>query len=201
MPPSRTTYHHGDLRRALLDAAEAELIERGVEGFTLRGVARRAGVSHAAPAHHFKDTAAMLTALAAVAAERLTATLRQRKASATNNPRARLVASGIGYIEFALANPALFKLLFGSERPASDDPELVRNATAAFADLVEGIEAVAGSDPLSTPDGRVDVAAAWSLVHGAASLLIAGRMGFIRAELEADREAFLRRLVEKILPG
>lgn len=201
MPPSRTTYHHGDLRRALLGAAETELIERGVEGFTLRGVARRAGVSHAAPAHHFKDTAAMLTALAAVAAERLTATLRQRKAAAPNDPRARLVASGIGYIEFALANPALFKLLFGSERPASDDPELVRNATAAFADLVEGIEAVAGSDPLSTPDGRVDVAAAWSLVHGAASLLIAGRMGFIRAELEADREAFLRRLVEKILPG
>ena len=62
---ARHAYHHGDLRKALLDAAEAELAEKGVEGFTLRGCAKRAGVSHAAPAHHFKDANALLTALAA----------------------------------------------------------------------------------------------------------------------------------------
>lgn len=200
MPPSRTTYHHGDLRRALLAAAEAELIEKGIEGFTLRGVARRAGVSHAAPAHHFRDTAAMLTALAAVAAERLTATMARRRDAAPDDPRARFVASGTGYIDFALANPALFMLLFGSERPDSDDPDLVRHASAAFASLVDGVAAIKGADPLGDEEGRLDVAAAWSLVHGAASLLIAGRMKFLRPALDADRDAMLARLVERILP-
>ena len=201
MPPSRKTYHHGDLRRALLAAAEAELIEHGIEGFTLRGVARRAGVSHAAPAHHFKDTAAMLTALAAVAAERLTKTMKQRQNEAADDPRARFVASGTGYIEFALANPALFMLLFGSGRPDSDDPDLVRHASDAFSNLVDGIAAIAGKDPLADAGGRLDVAAAWSLVHGAASLLIAGRMKFVRPALEADRDAWLQALVERIVPG
>jgi len=201
MPPTRQTYHHGDLRRALLVAAEAELIEKGVEGFTLRGVARRAGVSHAAPAHHFKDTAALLTALAAVAAERLTETMTRRGKAAADDPRARFVASGTGYIDFALENPALFTLLFGSERPDSDDPDLVRHASAAFAELVDGIAAIGGKDPLADAGGRIDVAAAWSLVHGAAGLLIAGRMKFLRSALEADRDAVLARLVERIVPG
>lgn len=200
MPPSRATYHHGDLRRALLVAAEAELIEKGIEGFTLRGVARRAGVSHAAPAHHFKDTAALLTALAAVAAERLTGTTTRRSKAAADDPRARFVAAGTGYIDFALENPALFMLLFGSGRPDSDDPDLVRHASAAFANLVDGIAAIGGKDPLADADGRIDVAAAWSLVHGAASLLIAGRMKFLRPALEADRDAVLARLVERIVP-
>ncbi len=200
MPPSRATYHHGDLRRALLVAAEAELIEKGIEGFTLRGVARRAGVSHAAPAHHFKDTAAMLTALAAVAAERLTATMTRRRDAARDDPRSRFVASGTGYIDFALEHPALFMLLFGSGRPDSDDPDLVRHAGAAFANLVDGIAAIKGNDPLGGAEGRLDVAAAWSLVHGIASLLVAGRMKFLRPALDADRDAVLARLVERILP-
>ncbi len=198
--PSRGTYHHGDLRRALLVAAEAELTEKGIEGFTLRGVARRAGVSHAAPAHHFKDTAAMLTALAAVAAERLTATMTRRGAAAPDDPRARFVASGVGYMDFALENPALFTLLFGSGRPDSDDPDLVRHAGAAFANLVEGMAAIAGKEPLADAEGRLDVAAAWSLVHGAASLLVAGRMKPLRPAADADRDAWLGRLVERILP-
>ncbi|HHZ10277.1 MAG TPA: TetR/AcrR family transcriptional regulator [Rhizobiales bacterium] len=199
--PPRTTYHHGDLRRALLVAAEAELIERGIEGFTLRGVARRAGVSHAAPAHHFKDTAAMLTALAATAAQRLKAAMSRRREAAPDDPRSRFVASGTGYIDFALENPALFTLLFGSGRPDSDDPDLVRHAGAAFADLVEAIAAISGKDPLADAEGRLDVAAAWSLVHGAASLLVAGRMKPLRPAADADREAWLQRLVGRIVPG
>ncbi|MEI5579289.1 helix-turn-helix domain-containing protein, partial [Streptomyces brasiliscabiei] len=70
---TRQPYHHGDLRRALLVAAEHELEEKGIEGFSLRGVAKRAGVSHAAPLHHFKDTRALLTALAGVGFERFLA--------------------------------------------------------------------------------------------------------------------------------
>src|SRR4051794_796732 len=105
------SYHHGDLRKALLIAAEADLAEKGLEGFTLRGCARRAGVSHAAPAHHFKDTGALLTALAADGYERFTAAMQKRQAAETT-ARARLIGAGLGYLDFALANPALFRLMF-----------------------------------------------------------------------------------------
>src|SRR6478609_8578950 len=94
--PKAGAYHHGDLRKALLDAAEAELAEKGLEGFTLRGCAKRAGVSHAAPAHHFKDANALLTALAAVGHERFVAAMRKRQSEATGQ-RGRFVASGLGY--------------------------------------------------------------------------------------------------------
>src|SRR5688572_25193146 len=70
----RDGYHHGDLRAALISAAEEELVEKGVDGFTLRGCARRAGVSHAAPAHHFKDVRALFTALATIGLRRLAET-------------------------------------------------------------------------------------------------------------------------------
>lgn len=196
----RAAYHHGDLRQALLRAAEDELVEKGVEGFKLRGVAKRAGVSHAAPAHHFKDTAAMLTALAAVAAERLLVSIRARQADAGPTPRARFLAAGTGYVAFALENPALFKLMFGSERPDSDDPDLVRHADAAFENLVECIAGVRGSDPRWSDAGRLDIAATWSTVHGIAHLLIAGRMRFLRPMLEADRDGTLAALIGRALP-
>ena len=142
----------------------------------------------------------MLTALAAVAAERLTATMTRRRDAAADDPRSRFVASGTGYIDFALENPALFTLLFGSGRPDSDDPDLVRHAGAAFANLVEGIAAIAGKDPLADAEGQLDVAAEWSLVHGVSSLLVAGRMKSLRPPAQVDREAWLRPLIERKLP-
>ena len=198
--PRKTAYHHGDLRQALLAAAETELAERGGEGFTLRGVAKRAGVSHAAPAHHFKDTNAMLTALAASAAERFAGALRDRQARAAGDARSRLVAIGVGYVEFALGNPALFRLMFGSQRPDARDPHLDHHASAAFMILVEGVGALRGDDPLASARGRADVAAAWSVVHGIANLLIAGRMGFIKPMLDADFEATVAAIVGRALP-
>jgi AcrR family transcriptional regulator len=193
-------YHHGDLRQALLEAAELELDEKGLEGFTLRGAARRAGVSHAAPAHHFKDTAAMLTALAIVAAERLTKSLEKHRASALGGARNRIVASGVGYIVFALENPALFKLLFGSERPDSDDPRLIEQAAQAFRLLTVDIAELRGSEAMDSEEGMLDTAAIWSAMHGIASLLIANRMRFLRPMLKRDRDATLAQLVERTLP-
>lgn len=200
MMRARSAYHHGDLRQALLDAAEIELAEKGLEAFTLRGVARRAGVSHAAPAHHFKDTAAMLTALATVAAGRLTASMRHYRARAGSTPRAGIVASGVGYIAFALESPALFKLLFGSERPDSDDPGLIQQADRAFRVLADDLSALLGSDPLGDREGMFETAAIWSAVHGIASLLIANRMRFLKPMLDRDRDGTLASLVERALP-
>ena len=144
---ARHTYHHGDLRKALIEAAEAELAEKGVEGFTLRGCAKRAGVSHAAPAHHFKDANALLTALAVVAAERLYDSMERRHARAEKTPRAQFIASGVGYVEFALANPALFRLMFSSDRPDASDESLHRQSGAAFMVLVGDVAALTGGRP------------------------------------------------------
>ena len=90
-PAEAPRYHHGDLRAALLAAAETELDERGVESFSLRGVARRAGVSHAAPAHHFRDVRGLLTALAAEGFARFLAAQRAREAAAGADPHNRMV--------------------------------------------------------------------------------------------------------------
>ncbi|MCU0912422.1 MAG: TetR/AcrR family transcriptional regulator, partial [Rhodobacteraceae bacterium] len=97
-------YHHGDLRAALLAAAEAELEARGIEAFSLRSVAKRAGVSHAAPAHHFGDAGGLLTALAAQGFRRFVANQAAHEDRAGADPAARLVESGLGYIAFAGAN-------------------------------------------------------------------------------------------------
>lgn len=197
---NKQSYHHGDLRQALLAAAEAELSEKGVEAFTLRGVAKRAGVSHAAPAHHFKDTGALLTALAATAFERFAEVMRQRLRLAPDDARSRHVACGLGYIDFALANPALFKLMFGSQRPNAGDPELSRHGDEAFRILVDAVEGVCHADPLASEAGMTDIAASWAIVHGIATLLIAGRMPFLEPLFARDRDAVLSRLIGRALP-
>ena len=132
-------YHHGALRTALLDAAEAELGEHGIEGFSLRGVAKRADVSHAAPAHHFRDANGLLTALAARGYERFLARQQDFQHQAPAEPRAQLEAIGVGYVNFAVENPALFRLMFGSDRTDYNDPELKTSAEAAFFALVDGV--------------------------------------------------------------
>lgn len=176
---SRAAYHHGDLRRALLLAAEAELSDKGVEGFSLRGCARRAGVSHAAPAHHFKDVAGLLAALAADGFSRMLAILERRAETGGPDAVGRLVSLGLGYIEFAKANPALFRLMFGSGRPDYDDADLVEAATAAFQHLVDNVAAVSGPDPLASAAGRRRVAGVWAMAHGLAELTILRRMRFL----------------------
>ena len=132
-------YHHGALRAALLDAAESELGEHGIEGFSLRGVAKRADVSHAAPAHHFRDANGLLTALAARGYERFLARQQDFQRQAPAEPRAQMEAIGVGYVNFALENPALFRLMFGSDRTDYNDPELKSSAQAAFFALVDGV--------------------------------------------------------------
>jgi AcrR family transcriptional regulator len=198
---ARPPYHHGDLRGALLVAAEEELREKGVEDFTLRGCAKRAGVSHAAPAHHFRDAGALLTALAAVGFVRFMSAMEARR-SAAAGPRERLIALGLGYIDFATSESALFRLMFSSDRPDFDDPELHRVASGSFGMLVESVGAVRGVDPFEDRMAMLDVAAAWSMVHGIADLALSGQLKFLdEMGLADDLEAAYRNLIERILPG
>jgi AcrR family transcriptional regulator len=192
-------YHHGDLRQALLAAAESELAEVGIERFSIRSVAKRAGVSHAAPAHHFRDAAGLLTALAAEGFRRFLQTQRARQAEAAAQPHEQIVAAGLGYIDFALAYPALFHLMFISSRPEWSDATLNAAASAAYEYLEAGVAALRekGASPASEAS---DVAAAWAIVHGLAALIQADRLKMLQGLSRASRDAVLAGIIRRFLP-
>jgi AcrR family transcriptional regulator len=186
-------YHHGDLRAALLAAAEIELAEKGIEAFSLRQVAKRAGVSHAAPAHHFGDANGLLTALATHGFEVFLATQKQYEANAAKTPRDQLIASGLGYVGFARARPALFRLMFGSERTDYGDASLKTAANASFMNLVTLVQQC-GSNSAQ------DVAMVWVTAHGLADLLIGGRLNLIEQMSEVALQDMLGNIIARSLP-
>jgi AcrR family transcriptional regulator len=199
---SPAPYHHGDLRTALIEAAELELAEKGVEAFSLRGVAKRAGVSHGAPAHHFGDARGLLTAMAARGYELFIATQCGRQEAAKDDAKSKLVAAGLGYIDFALERPALFRLIFASERPDRSEPELAKGATDAFEKLVDDVGLVVGGDPQAA---MRNVIAVWVTAHGLADLMLGDRFNRIApfAQMGTDEreqlfgELILRSIAEK----
>lgn len=179
----RERYHHGDLQRALIAAAEAILIERGVEGFTLREAARRAGVSAAAPAHHFGSAAGLLTEVALLGFETLTRFLRDGAAEGGADPAARLHGQGRGYVRFARVHPARFLLMFRKDRLNWQDGRLRAAGQAAFAELEDAVRAYRGigaGQPLDRA-ALTTVLAAWSVVHGFAHLALDGKFDGVGA--------------------
>ncbi len=195
---SKSNYHHGDLRRVLLAAAEEELSEKGGEAFSLRRVAKRAGVSHGAPAHHFKDSRGLLTELAAVGYQRFIEAQQRRQQDAATDAESQLAASGLGYIDFASANPALFRLMFSSERPDKESPVLSKSADAAFEKLVNEVARISKTDPYCDQRAMTDVVAAWTISHGLADLLIADRLSrfsFLADMNATDRDAIFSELI------
>ena len=156
-------YHHGDLPRALLEAAVEAIAEVGPAALSLRDLARRTGVSHAAPAHHFGDKAGLLTAVATDGFRQLAATLGQ-----TYQATGSFLELGVAYVGFAVTHRAHFEVMFRPELYRTDDPELVQAREQARALLYPPAAEAANS-----PDGRDELragVAAWSLVHGLATL-------------------------------
>lgn len=156
------TYHHGDLRNALVEAALA-LLRAGKE-LSLRGAAIRAGVSHAAPYAHFRDKDALLAAIAA-SGYRLFAARLERASGSEHDLRAKKRALARAYVAFATTEPELFRLMFGPQKLQS--AELEEASTTAF-------KALSTTVPGSSPG--LGALAAWSLAHGLASLLVDGRI-------------------------
>jgi len=171
-------YHHGDLRAALIEATEGLLAERGIEGFTLREVARRAGVSPAAPLHHFGSAAGLLTEVSILGFEELTRCLREGTATGGKDPARRLRGQGMGYVQFALAYPGRFQLMFRKDRLMQDE-RLKEAADAAFVELEIAVRDYTGwgrEKPLSRAT-QATVLAAWSTVHGFAHLALDEKFG------------------------
>lgn len=196
----RRPYHHGDLRAALLAAAETELEMAGIERFSLRAVAKRAGVSHAAPANHFDGADDLLTALAASGYVRLDAALRS-EGDAAGRPADRIAHAAAAYVRFAMGRPALFRLMFSSARPDFAHPDLKAAADAAFMALVEDVRARTGADPFAVEDAMRELMIAWGLVHGLADLMNAGRLTPLLERPEAEREKIVRDLARRALGG
>lgn len=170
-----STYHHGALREALLEVAEAVLLEHGVEGFTLRECARRAGVSHGAPAHHFGDARGLLSEFTAVSFERLDALMSAYRARSAVDAYSQFAATGLAYVDFALANRARFQLMFRSDRLDSGNERLIAASTRAYRQLADTVTAMLPtSERGREPTERV--ALAWALAHGISTLMLDNRL-------------------------
>jgi len=177
MPPHKRAYHHGDLRAALLECAAQIIREQGIGFVSLREVARRLGVSHGAPAHHFKSKASLLTALAVQGYERLAETvIAELAASGTTDPRRQLETIGTGYVRFAVDNPEHFGMMFRRERLDESDVELMRASEVCFGLLVRTVHACELAGYLRGGVSETVSVAAWSMVHGLAALWIDGRL-------------------------
>jgi len=169
-------YHHGDLREALVAAGRKLVEEKGIRGFTLRECARRAEVSHAAPAHHFASMDDLLAELVRRGFAELTAAMTTESNRASDKePTSRLVGLGVGYMAFAAANPTLFQLMFSLEanhiesKGGDEGAESVRRLLAGVLDDVIG-------------DAQGDVRQqaadlAWATMHGFITLVLEGGIG------------------------
>jgi len=171
---SKPRYHHGDLRRSLIDASLALIAEEGFSALTLREVARRAGVTHAAPYRHFEDKEALLAAVAEEGFRAMTAQMHERM-SRENGPAERLAACGVAYVLFAVRHPAHFRVMFGPHfaRPALHEG-LSTEGSNAFGLLVQSIIQGQQMGVLREGEPLPLALGAWSLVHGLASLLVDG---------------------------
>lgn len=196
--PKRAAYHHGDLRQQLLKVAEEIILERGVDGFTLREAARRAGVSPAAPAHHFKDAKGLLTEVALLGFREFGDALEAADQAGGSDAARRLRLQGTAYVEFALRQPARFQLMFREDKLDHSHAEFQSVASRAYQILEGAIRAAT-----STPPGQELplrsyglLLAVWSMVHGYSHLALGGEIRAVnRAAVSRDT------LLNSLLPA
>lgn len=172
--PAAKPYHHGDLRRALVETAAEMLREERGWQFTLREVARRAGVSHGAPYKHFPDKAALLAELALAGFDQLRLAM---EAAATPRPsllRDELLVTARAYIDFGVRNPSLYRLMFSTTATTSEDVHLADRALAAMGTVLELLARGQQTGALKRQPVPDQAAACWAQVHGLTMLSIDG---------------------------
>lgn len=166
------TYHHGDLKNALLAAAETLLRSHGPNGLSLREVARVAGVSHTAPYRHFSNKSALLQALAQRGFERLHAAMSAAAASVPHGPEQQLIAAGVAYVSFAVSHAEITQLMFGGHIAPERDGTEEDACTVLLAIIESGIAAGVFRARAAGELAQV----AWSTMHGLAMLITANRL-------------------------
>lgn len=179
-------YHHGDLRQAVLSAAIAVIAESGPESLSLRDLARRAGVSHAAPAHHFGDKAGLLTAIAGEGYRLLADALDD-----TWRRTGQFLEVGVTYVRFAIEHRSHFEVMFRPDLYDASDPSVVKAEARSAAALYGGVASLPAEQ--RGPDDALAGVAAWSLMHGFATLWLNGALP---AELGDDPDASARAIAQ-----
>jgi AcrR family transcriptional regulator len=200
----RTTdapYHHGDLHEALLKAAELVLERDGLAGLTLRAVAREAGVSHAAPTHHFGDLTGLVSELAAIGFRQFNDAMITAGATGST-PNEKGLARAKAYIAYAQAHPGMYGLMFRTERLDMSRPSLNAAANASFAGLAGSIgesrhEQI--QERALSLDQAAAIVRAWSLVHGFTMLLLDDRLSDVLNRMPQGNN--VETLLEAMLKG
>lgn len=193
----KATYHHSDLRRALLDAALQALADR--KDISLRDVARRAGVSHTAPYRHFSDKEALLAAVAEEGFVAFGEYLRKAKESLEEKPLQALEATGVAYIRYAIEHPTHYRVMFGQNlHNCADYPALLDASTATFEILVDIIQAGQTKGAIASGNARQLALGAWAQVHGLAMLLLDGQLPI--GEIEAI-ETLTKQMIQSSIKG
>jgi len=163
------TYHHGNLRQAVLERAAAVIAADGPYAFSLRSLATDLEVSHTAPRHHFGSREGVLNALAAQGFGWLADQLELSRKRGGG-----FLELGVSYVEFAVAHPGHFQVMFAPALLDETDPELSKARSRAFGELTGGVERLGLADP--DDDAAAAVIAGWSLVHGLATLALTGNL-------------------------
>jgi AcrR family transcriptional regulator len=162
----RDAYHHGNLREELIRCGRQILVEEGIQGFSLRAVTRRAGVSHGAPRNEFADKQGLLAAIAAEGFRDII-DMRMRRLKPEMSAETRLVTVMDGYIDFAVAQPAMFYLMFGPPIPDKENyPELLNCANASYQLLFGAVRDYMVAAGFGGQFNDMMVRCAWSAVHG-----------------------------------
>jgi AcrR family transcriptional regulator len=181
-------YHHGDLKAALLESAIGILQRQGLEALTLRAVARAAGVSQAAPYRHFADRRALVAAVAEEGFRGLQKAMldEMQLLGASGAPRAGLKQVAVAYVRFGLANPAVYRVMFGPEVAITDDlPALRETGRGVLAFVAEGIRRVQSAGLIGPGDPWLMAVATWATLHGLVMLILDGQTTGVAPDVDA----------------
>lgn len=192
----RDTYHHGDLKQALTESVLQLVAEKGPKGFTLREVARRAGVSAAAPYRHFTDKAQLLAAAATQGFAQLHEALADT-AAATSDLTDQVLAMSRTYVRWAITHPDYYQVMFGSELDKTHNAEILAAGLRAFADLLDAIVRCQQAKLLPAGEPLEIAGPIWSLLHGV-SMLSIGR-DLVHVGIREDPEALVERSLRAML--
>ncbi|MFT4520542.1 MAG: AcrR family transcriptional regulator [Halioglobus sp.] len=195
MTAEKQAYHHGDLQAALLDAALDVISEIGPQGLTIREVARRAGVSHAAPYRHFTDKNELILAVVERGFELMQQTMQAEQAAAKGDPMSQFAASGLSYVNFALQHPAYYRIMFSGDLLSSTgNVSLQHTGQDALDEMVAGITGCQELGIVRPGNPVTQALAIWSTIHGFVSLVNDNRIEHLiedQASLDAIRDAVL----------
>jgi len=197
---SATPYHHGDLKNALIRAGVEILAEEGAAGLSLRKVATRAGVSHAAPYAHFADKQALIAAISTEGFNQLQGALNAVQVEQAGNPQKMLVETAWAYLQFATTEPEHFKLMFSSVLEKEKNyPEFVEASTRTFHHLVALVETCQAGGVIKPGPADLAAVSLWGAVHGLAMLLLEGQISHTVRDRHSLRAMLLHALNQMTL--